>query len=362
MLRVVLIHDLIPEIFEWDKSEGVWLTAHKADTATSASAVVAVSQHTAREFLRIYPRSSERAARLSTDTRPVWAAHNGVDTTMFYPVGGSKIDAFRNIASLDSGTPYVLIVGSRLGYKNAGTVYRAMTAANTPDARTTIALVLIGGGPVTPEELDALDGVRHWTHIGFGSVEEVASKTTVSAVVDDDLLAAAYSGAVALIQMSIGEGFGLTVLEAFACGCPVVASDIPPFREIAGLPERQQQHFVHELRKDTSTAAEARKAEGNPMGSTRSTNSSKEWARSLEGSRASTNERYGGAASSLGGGLILVDNPVSATQVWRALRALRALDNDRRDQISELLVKRAGHFDSWQPLADMLVKAAVRVK
>ena len=36
----------------------------------------------------------------------------------------------------------------------------------------------------------------------------------------------------ALIQPSLYEGFGLPVLEAMACGCAVVASDIPPFREI----------------------------------------------------------------------------------------------------------------------------------
>jgi glycosyltransferase involved in cell wall biosynthesis len=39
-------------------------------------------------------------------------------------------------------------------------------------------------------------------------------------------------GAVALLQPSSDEGFGLPALEAAACGCPVLASDIPVFREV----------------------------------------------------------------------------------------------------------------------------------
>ena len=38
----------------------------------------------------------------------------------------------------------------------------------------------------------------------------------------------------ALIQPSVYEGFGLPVIEAMACGCPIVASDIAPFREVTG--------------------------------------------------------------------------------------------------------------------------------
>jgi len=52
--------------------------------------------------------------------------------------------------------------------------------------------------------------------------------------VERDDLAALIQGAGALMQPSIYEGFGLPIVEAMACGCPVVATDIPPFREIAG--------------------------------------------------------------------------------------------------------------------------------
>ena len=37
-----------------------------------------------------------------------------------------------------------------------------------------------------------------------------------------------------LIQPSLYEGFGLPLIEAMACGCAIVATDIPPFREVTG--------------------------------------------------------------------------------------------------------------------------------
>ena len=50
--------------------------------------------------------------------------------------------------------------------------------------------------------------------------------------VDDDELAALYTGAHALVLPSEDEGFGLPAVEALACGTPVVASDGPSLREV----------------------------------------------------------------------------------------------------------------------------------
>ena len=52
--------------------------------------------------------------------------------------------------------------------------------------------------------------------------------------VSDDELAQAYSGAIAMIFPSSYEGFGLPVLEAMACGCPVVTTREASLPEVAG--------------------------------------------------------------------------------------------------------------------------------
>ncbi|GIV33366.1 MAG: hypothetical protein KatS3mg031_0901 [Chitinophagales bacterium] len=51
---------------------------------------------------------------------------------------------------------------------------------------------------------------------------------------DDVMLAYLYQHACALVNPSLYEGFGLPLLEAFSCGCPVAASQASCFPEIAG--------------------------------------------------------------------------------------------------------------------------------
>ena len=392
---------------------GEWL--EKTSAVAGASSVVAVSQHTAKNFLRVYPcphagngpnTTSGRdhpPVAVETMARPVWVAHNGVNTTVFHPKaageqhgrygGGSSNgeggehgsrgarvdnDAFRRAAGLEPGTPYVLIVGSRHGYKNARAVYHAFGRAVTPTAAAkgravphTPALVLVGGGPVTPEELEVLSEVGVWSHVGVGSgmLPAAAAPSEAPAgeapVVNDSLLATGYAGAVALLHLSLAEGFGLTVLEAFACGCPVIATDIPPVREIAGLPDldirnaREAAAEVDEGRAPSEPTAPRRETmAGNsrPLAVGDSGGSSGFGGTPPAGKRAG---RYEGGSSSLEGGLVLVEDPASATQVWRAVRAVAAMGPERRAAASEALVRRARVFDSWQPLADTLVKAAV---
>jgi glycosyltransferase involved in cell wall biosynthesis len=110
---------------------------------------------------------------------------------------------------------YLLHVGSCIPRKRIDVllgVYERVRAK-----RPGVALVQAGGrfDPAQREWADRL-GVRQVRDLTRGQ------------------LAALYRGAAAVLVPSEAEGFGLPVLEALACGAPVVASDIPALREVGG--------------------------------------------------------------------------------------------------------------------------------
>jgi glycosyltransferase involved in cell wall biosynthesis len=115
------------------------------------------------------------------------------------------------------GRPYLLFVGQRPSYKNFASFLQGVA-----DLLTTrdLALRCIGGGPFTDEDLGQIRAL--------GLADRVTQETLT-----DMALALAYRDALVFVFPSLGEGFGIPLLEAFCCGCPVAASDIPVFREVA---------------------------------------------------------------------------------------------------------------------------------
>ena len=92
------------------------------------------------------------------------------------------------------------------------------------------------GHPDPHRRVDALvDAPRELPLVLVGAAGQWARElpgVILTGDVDDDELAALYTGAHALVLPSEDEGFGLPAVEALACGTPVVAADGPALREV----------------------------------------------------------------------------------------------------------------------------------
>ncbi|PMB17828.1 glycosyltransferase family 4 protein, partial [Fischerella thermalis] len=111
--------------------------------------------------------------------------------------------------------PYFLLVGTGNGYKNGILFFQAFSKLASSNG---FDIVCTGSsGLLAPE-------FRTYTS---GSVVHMLQ-------LSDEELATAYSGAVALVYPSKYEGFGMPIIEAMACGCPVITCPNASLPEVAG--------------------------------------------------------------------------------------------------------------------------------
>jgi glycosyltransferase involved in cell wall biosynthesis len=161
----------------------------------SAARVLTVSERTKRDLLELYGLPEER----------VVVTPNGVD-----PAFRPGPPAAREPSATSLPGAYVLSVGAVQPRKNQRAALEAAAAAGLP-------LVVVG-----PEKDRAL-------------AEELRRRgARLEGYVDQARLVELYRGAACLVQPSRFEGFGLPVLEAMACGTPVVAVREAALVEVAG--------------------------------------------------------------------------------------------------------------------------------
>lgn len=207
---VLTVHDLIFERYpaHHTRRNMLYLRAAMPRFVRAATAVIAVSAHTKRDLVELY----------GADPTKIYVIHEGIDPT-FAPAAASEVA--RVSLRYSAGRPYVLMVGTLEPRKNhaaALTALARLKAAGFPHR-----LVVAGGKGWLFEPIR-----RQVEALGL------AGDVNFAGYVPAADLPALYSGAACVLAPSLYEGFGFPVLEAMACGAPVVCSNVSSLPEVAG--------------------------------------------------------------------------------------------------------------------------------
>jgi glycosyltransferase involved in cell wall biosynthesis len=200
---VVTFHDLAALSIGGDhtrKEQGYLPDALEA--GRRATALIAVSQSAGNEVVQHLGRPD------------VVVIPEGVDLVRFWPVSAETVESVRKQYGLDR---YVLCVGTLQARKNHLGLIQAFEQIQTQISHTLVIAGTDGSGAAEIHAyLDKRPDLRV-RRVGY---------------VDEKLLPALYTGADALALPSLWEGFGLPLLEAMACGTPVLTSNISSLAEI----------------------------------------------------------------------------------------------------------------------------------
>ncbi len=175
-----------------------------------AEALVTPSAATARDCVRL----------AGCDAARITVVPHGVDP-LYAPAPADEVAALRAHLGLAADEPYLLSVGVFDPRKRLSLLLAA--AARLCAAHPSLRLVLAGDqGDYTQPVRDAVARAG------------LAGRALHAGFVPQESMAALYSGAACLLLTSAYEGFGLPVLEAMACGCPVAACANSAIPEVAG--------------------------------------------------------------------------------------------------------------------------------
>ena len=212
--RVVLtVHDLAFRRFPETAPHSTRRWLARLDRAIGRAAeIIVVSEATKRDVVDLYPVDEDR----------VTAIHHGVDTERIRPASAAEVGRLRRRHDING--PYLLFLGGLEPRKNLPRLVAAYGRLAEPPA-----LVIAGASvPWNPEGRGALDAAL------AELPAQVRERVVLTGYLGDRDKVAALSGAEALVFPSLYEGFGFPVLEAMACGVPVLTSNVSSLPEVAG--------------------------------------------------------------------------------------------------------------------------------
>jgi glycosyltransferase involved in cell wall biosynthesis len=200
---ITTMHDLVFEKFiDMFPTSYNRIRMDMQEFTLKSDAVICVSKCTKNDLESYYSREFNNA----------YVIHNAC-SEIFTQLNNDEIPE-----SLMTDKPFILYIGQRKYYKNFNILISAFKLwKRKKDFR-----ILLVGPPLDKEEEEKLSELGIRNHV------------SVLPNVNDKLLCILYNKAAAFVYPSLYEGFGIPLLEAMSCGCPLVASDIPSTREVAG--------------------------------------------------------------------------------------------------------------------------------
>lgn len=210
---VVGIYDILFEMYPefFGVLHTMQMKALVKRSAKLADRIITISEFTKTEIIERY----------GVDAGKVHVLRCGVSPR--FTVQHPEITA-ATLARLGIRQPYILCVGRRAPIKNMAGMLRAFGALAR--ANRDYRLVIVGADDPTFVDRTLRGGSR-------GGAGDFGRIDFAGAVAADDLVSL-YNGAELFVFPSFGEGFGLPVLEAMACGTPVLCSNKTALPEVCG--------------------------------------------------------------------------------------------------------------------------------
>ena len=209
---VITVHDLTPLLFKTGRASTrnplIYNLKHLAyryllnQAINNSNGIITPTNSVKEEILQHYP---------STDDKKVAVTYEGVDEEL-------KKAKENTALSKEFKKPFFLYVGNFYPHKNVERLIEAFVKTKTDSH-----LVLVG-----PDDHFASQIIQLINQLNANSRVTLCHQSTLSDMVY------IYKNARALIHPSLSEGFGLPIIEAAYFGLPIIASDIPVFREILG--------------------------------------------------------------------------------------------------------------------------------
>ena len=194
-LKVLTVYDLIHEKFPHLYS----FSYNKKKSFEDVDFFICISETTKNDLKEIYDISDDK----------IKVIYLGADHML---LNQNKIDY--DILS----KPYILYVGSRKKYKDFQTLIKAYS--NSKILSKDYNIVCFGGGFFSTSEKKSFNELK-------------ISKNLINLQGDDQLLYNLYKNSRCFVSTSLYEGFGMPIIEAMYCKCPVILSDCSTHKEIA---------------------------------------------------------------------------------------------------------------------------------